>query len=144
MTQKTGASSQASASDTPNLDRVQAEFEAEIRAKGMDHVFQWMHGWFDKVGRAIVEDELLRVLGDKARDKQARNLAAMDLLMPLASGISSHSSSASANLLRQSKLSALADIVDYDFGQANGYGSRMHRLAAWDEWRAKHIAPTNP
>lgn len=142
MTQKTGASAQ-SASDTPNLDRVQAEFEAELRSKGMAHVFQWMHGWFDKVGRAIVEDELLHVLGDKARDSQARALAAMDLLMPLASGISSHSTSASANLLRQSKLSALADIVDYDFGHAQGYGSRLHRAAAWDEWQEKRNPPAN-
>ena len=148
MTHKSGAANapQASSvsSDSPHVDRVQADFEAELRKNGVEQTFQWMHIWFDKVARAIVEDELTRVLGDMAQDPQARALAAMDRMMPLATGISNHSTSVSANLMREAKLAALANIVDYDFGKASGYGSRAHRSEAWDALRVKRAAPKAP
>ncbi len=123
-------------SDTPNMDKVQAALIADIQKNGMLHTFEWMHGWFEKVAEAAVEDELANKLVSHADDPTARGLMAMDMMMPLATSVSNHSSSPSANLLRQGRLAALARIVNYDFGRAQSYGSQAHRRIAWEQWHA--------
>ncbi len=124
-----------------HLAQVQDEFIAKLNKEGILHTFEWLHGWFDQVARAAVQDELNRALGDRVDDEQARGLYLADELMNMASNVSNHSTSATANLLRQARVSALARAVNGDVGTfSSGYGSRVHRRKAWEEWSAEQAS----
>lgn len=129
-------------SNTSNTDRVQAEFLAALKKNGLSHTFQWMANWFDAVAEALVQDELQQALGEHVNDPQARGLQAMDMMMSLATSISNHSTSASANLMREARLAALAKIVESNYwgGDVGGYGSRSDRRKQWETWNAARKA----
>lgn len=118
-----------------NVERLQKEFIAALQKDGMAHTFEWASGWFDKLGAAMVEDELRNGMGEHAKDPQAVNLFYMDRVMQMASNVSNHSNMASSNMLRQARLAAMATAVDRN--KAHCYGSGANRREAWKTWEEK-------
>ncbi len=116
------------------LERVKAEFLAEIEKRGIVHVFEWMHGWFDTVAAAQIRDEMADYLAPHGKDQQAVNLHLMERMMCDARSVSNHSTSASANLMRQARVSVMAQMIDRNY---DGYASGHQRHKAIEEFYAR-------
>ncbi len=124
--------------NSPNLDRVQQQLFAAIEKDGLRHTFEWMHIWFDKVARAEIDDELLQSESGH-KDRNLRALIAMENIATLSRSATSFSSSASANLMKQARLSGWAHVLE----ASNGYGSRTAVRQEFDKWRAARDAAKN-
>lgn len=116
------------------IDLVTEAFIAEIQKKGIVHVFEWMSGWFDKVGAAVVEDELAGYLGDFAKDKDAVNLHLLEQMSRLAESVTNQSSLESSNMMRRARLAAMAKKFGRD---PRAFGGHAAREAAWEDVRAR-------
>lgn len=113
------------------LEKVQEKFIKEINDHGIAHVFEWMHGWFGAVAKAMVQDDLQNQLGDLAKDPRAVNLYLMDHIMQLSNYADNHSTSPSSNLMKQARLSSMAKIVERNY---HGYGSSQDVRRNWDAY----------
>jgi hypothetical protein len=112
-----------------NLERLKAELLAEIEERGIVHVFEWMHGWFDRVAEAQIRDQMADYLAPHGKDQEAINLYLMERMMCEARSVSNHSTSASANLMRQARVSVMAQMIDRNY---EGYASGHQRRKATD------------
>jgi hypothetical protein len=113
------------------IERVTEEFIATIRDRGIVHTFEWMSAWFDRVAKAETQDDLINYLAPHSKDKAAINLHLMDRMMQMASQITNKSSSASSNMMREARVSVMAQMVEKNH---YGYGSGKSRREEWDRW----------
>lgn len=134
----TNQTTQSTVSETvtppTEIEKLTKELISAIEKKGLVHTFEWMHGWFDSVARAQVKDELNQYLGEHAKDHEAVNLYLAERVVRESASISNHSTSASSNLMRQSRLSAMAKILDSNH---DAYVGSAHRRDQWDAWNEK-------
>lgn len=114
--------------------KVKAAFLAEIEENGLVRTFEWMSGWFDLVAHAQAKDEVNGYLGEHAKDPQAKGLHLAGLVSQLAGDISNQNTMESVNMMRRSRLAALATMMQKNY---RGYGSNFERNETWDAWNAQ-------
>jgi hypothetical protein len=119
-------------SSMTELEKVEKEFLAEIEKRGIVHVFEWMHSWFGNVAQASIKDEMKGYLGVHAKDPDAINLYLLDRMMSMAKQVSNKSTSSSANLMNEARVSVMASMIEENH---NGYGSRYVRSQTWERWQ---------
>lgn len=93
-----------------HVDKVKAEFLAEIEERGIEHAFVWIAGWFGRLGHAKVEDELARRFGDNP-DQDQLGAFLLEELMRRSGMASNQSTGEGTNLLRDAELVAYSYIM---------------------------------
>lgn len=124
-----------------NIERVQAQFIAEIEKNGIVHVLRWVSEWYDKAAGAEVQDELFRALGQPDLEPEAKELVLLDRLLPEAESNSSFSTSPGHNLYKQALIAARARELNNMLSSAPDSkipatpASRRGRRERWERWR---------
>ncbi|MCC5612021.1 hypothetical protein LC612_36140 [Nostoc sp. CHAB 5834] len=122
------------------VEKVTAEFLAEIQERGLPHVLEWISSWYTKVAKAKLQDDFAGIEG-RATSAAWKEIQTAELLMYDARSGFNYSTSPGANLMRQARISVLADMLDHSRGEA-GFGAvarrnRADKLRALDEAAAK-------
>lgn len=100
-----------------NVAEVQNKFIKELDEKGIEHVFQWIDGWFKELASAHVKDVATRVRGTheavpQELTNQLVEAALIDEFISTATGVSNYSSGQGANLMLQARTAALANAIN--------------------------------
>lgn len=94
-------------SSTPAMDALTAKFLAEVQAKGLATVLEWIDGWYPKVAEARQADyHELHKFGGRYPEEFQVSIA--QRLMQSASSSMNSSSLVGTNLMRQAEIQVLA------------------------------------